>query len=172
MLRGSGVNWDLRKSFPYEIYNKLNFKAPVGKHGDCFDRYILRIEEMRQSIDIINQCINTITPGLVKVQNNKICSPSRGIVKKSMEGLIHHFKLYTEGLIVQPGELYLSVEAPKGEFGVFLVSNGSGIPYKCKIRAPGYFSLQSVNQIGLNSFIADLITILGTIDIVFGEVDR
>jgi NADH-quinone oxidoreductase subunit D len=162
----------LRKVYPYEIYNEIDFKIPVGVNGDCYDRYILRIEEMRQSIFIINQCLSKIGPGLIKVSDAKISAPSRDELKNSMEAVIHHFKLYTEGVVVPKGELYLSVEAPKGEFGVFLVSDGTGTPYRCKVRAPGYFSLQAVNSIALNSFIADLITILGTVDIVFGEIDR
>jgi len=172
MLRGSGVAWDLRKTQPYDIYNKMNFDIPVGTRGDCYDRYLIRIEEMRQSLRIIMQCINELPQGIVKVDDKKITPPSRSQMKQSMESLIHHFKLYTEGFIVPAGETYTAVEAPKGEFGVFLVSNGTNRPYRCKIRAPGFAHLQGIDFMSRNHMLADVVTIIGTQDIVFGEVDR
>lgn len=172
MLRGSGVKWDLRKSLGYEIYNDLNFFVPVGYNGDCYDRYLIRVEEMRQSLKILEQCINKIPIGEIKSSDLKICSPNRSLMKNSMESLIHHFKLFTEGYNVPKGFVYNCVEAPKGEFGVFLVSNGTNKPYRCRIRAPGFFHLQSLNFMVKNYLIADLVTIIGTQDIVFGEVDR
>nr|YP_009092495.1 NADH dehydrogenase subunit 7 [Cyanoptyche gloeocystis]AIM52081.1 NADH dehydrogenase subunit 7 [Cyanoptyche gloeocystis] len=172
LLRGSGVNWDLRKNFPYEIYNNLNFEIPLGKNGDCFDRYLLRIEEMRQSCSILKQCIDKIPYGNVKVDDHKITPPSRVDMKQSMEALIHHFKLYTEGFSIEKNETYAAVEAPKGEFGVFLVSNGTNKPYRCKIRAPGFTHLQALDYMSKGHMLADVVTIIGTLDIVFGEIDR
>lgn len=172
MLRGSGIPWDLRKAAPYEIYNKLNFDIPVGTNGDCFDRYLLRVEEMRQSLNIIKQCIDNMPEGPVKTVNRKITAPSRIELKQSMEALIHHFKLYTEGIIVPVGETYTATEAPKGEFGVFLISDGTGKPFRCKIKAPGFGHLQALNVMAKGHMIADVVTIIGTQDIVFGEIDR
>jgi len=172
MLRGSGVPWDLRKNEPYEIYQQLKFKVPVGLVGDCYDRYLIRIEEMRQSILIIYQCINQIPQGIVRTNDNKITPPSRKDMKYSMESLIHHFKYYSEGFVVPQNEVYLSLEAPKGEFGVYLVSNNTSKPYRCKIKAPGFLHLQGIDFMAKGHMIADLVTIIGTQDIVFGEVDR
>jgi len=162
----------LRKNQSYEIYDNLSFRVPIGKNGDCFDRYLVRIEEMRQSINIINQCLNKIPDGNIKVNNHKIVQPSRFLMKQSMESLIHHFKFFSEGIIVPSNELYVGVEAPKGEFGVFLISNSTNKPYRCKIRSPGFNHLQGLNLMIENSFIADVVTCIGTIDIVFGEIDR
>ena len=172
MLRASGVKWDLRKEEPYEIYDKLDFEIPVGKKGDCYDRYFVRVEEMKESLKIIHQCINNIPKGHVMIQNNKITPPKRKLMKTSMESLIHHFKLYTEGYKVPKGETYTSVEAPKGEFGVYLVSDGSNKPYKCKIRAPGFAHLQAMDFCSKGHMLADVVAILGSMDIVFGEIDR
>lgn len=172
MLRGSGVNWDLRKTQPYDIYPSMNFDVPVGTRGDCYDRYLIRVEEMRQSLRIIMQCINEMPQGLIKVDDRKITPPSRSQLKQSMESLIHHFKHYTEGFTVAAGETYTAVEAPKGEFGVFLVSNGTNRPYRVKIRAPGFAHLQGIDFMSKNHMLADVVTIIGTQDIVFGEVDR
>lgn len=172
MLRGSGVAWDLRKTQPYDVYNKMNFDIPVGMRGDCYDRYLIRIEEMRQSLRIIMQCINELPQGVIKVDDKKITPPSRSQMKQSMESLIHHFKHYTEGFVVPAGETYTAVEAPKGEFGVFLVSNGTNRPYRCKIRAPGFAHLQGIDFMSRNHMLADVVTIIGTQDIVFGEIDR
>jgi len=172
LLRGSGMPWDLRKAQPYEIYDSLDFDIPVGTNGDCFDRYLIRINEMRQSIRIINQCLNNIPNGPIKVDNNKISTPSKLYIKQSMESIIHHFKLYTEGFLVLAGETYVAIEAPKGEFGVFLVSNGTNKPYRCKVRAPGFFHLQGLDFMSKGHMLADVVTIIGTQDIVFGEVDR
>jgi NADH dehydrogenase (ubiquinone) Fe-S protein 2 len=172
MLRGSGISWDLRKTQPYEVYDSMDFDIPVGTNGDCFDRYLIRIEEMRQSLRIISQCINTIPEGPVKSSDAKIVAPSRSQVKNSMESLIHHFKLHTEGFSVPAGETYVATEAPKGEFGVFLISNGSNKPYRCKIKAPGFNHLQALNFMSKGHLVADVVTIIGTQDIVFGEVDR
>lgn len=172
MLRGSGVSWDLRKELGYEVYDLLDFKVPIGIDGDCYDRYLVRIEEMRQSLNIIYQCINNIPNGLIKTDDRKIVSPSRSEMKSSMEALIHHFKLYSEGITVPQGEIYLPVEAPKGEFGVYLVSDDTSKPYKCKIKAPGYSHLQGIDYMSRGHMLADLVTIIGTQDIVFGEVDR
>jgi NADH dehydrogenase (ubiquinone) Fe-S protein 2 len=172
MLRGSGLSWDLRKSQPYEIYNDLNFEIPVGKNGDCYDRYAVRMEEMRQSVNIIVQCLNKIPAGEIKTDDRKITPPSRDEMKNNMESLIHHFKLFSEGTAVAAGETYTSIEAPKGEFGVFLVSNGTNKPYRCKIKAPGFAHLQGLNMMSKGHMIADVVTIIGTQDIVFGEVDR
>jgi NADH dehydrogenase (ubiquinone) Fe-S protein 2 len=172
MLRGSGIPWDLRKVEPYEVYDILQFSIPVGIEGDCFDRYLIRINEMRQSLKIIYQCINLIPEGIIKIDNRKIVPPPRKDMKSSMEALIHHFKLYSEGFHVPRGYMYQPVEAPKGEFGVFLVSNGKNKPYRCKIRAPGFAHLQTIDQMSKGHMLADLVTIIGTQDIVFGEVDR
>jgi len=172
MLRASGVKWDLRKEETYEIYDKLDFEIPVGKNGDCYDRYFVRVEEMKESLKIIHQCIDNIPKGHVMIQNNKVTPPKRKLMKTSMESLIHHFKLYTEGYKVPKGETYTSVEAPKGEFGVYLVSDGSNKPYKCKIRAPGFAHLQAMDFCSKGHMLADLVAILGSMDIVFGEIDR
>ena len=172
MLRASGVKWDLRKEEPYEIYDKLDFEIPVGKNGDCYDRYFVRVEEMKESLKIIHQCIDNIPKGHVMIQNNKVTPPKRKLMKTSMESLIHHFKLYTEGYKVPKGETYTSVEAPKGEFGVYLISDGSNKPYKCKIRAPGFAHLQAMDFCSKGHMLADVVAILGSMDIVFGEIDR
>jgi len=172
MLRGSGVNWDLRKSQPYEIYSKLNFHVPTGTNGDCYDRYLIRIIEMKESLRIIEQCLNNIPAGLVKTSDNKVTPPSRSNIKQSMESLIHHFKIYTQGFRVPFNEVYSACEAPKGEFGVYLVSNNTNRPYRCKIKAPGFAHLQALNFMSKDHLIADVVTIIGTQDIVFGEVDR
>ncbi|MGZ5960265.1 MAG: NADH-quinone oxidoreductase subunit D [Rhizomicrobium sp.] len=176
MVRGSGAAWDLRKAQPYECYSEMEFDIPVGKNGDCYDRYCIRMEEMRQSIGIMKQCIAKLRApdghGPVMVVDNKIVPPKRGETKRSMEALIHHFKLYTEGFHVPEGEVYAAVEAPKGEFGVYLVSDGSNKPYKCKIRAPGFAHLQAMDFMCRGHMLADVSAILGSIDIVFGEVDR
>jgi NADH dehydrogenase (ubiquinone) Fe-S protein 2 len=172
MLRGSGVQWDLRKTQPYDVYPRMDFRVPVGFRGDSYDRYLVRVEEMRQSLRIITQCLEEMPRGVVKSDDRKITPPSRSQMKTSMESLIHHFKLYTEGFIVPPGETYTAVEAPKGEFGVFLVSNGTNRPYRCKIRAPGFAHLQGLDFMARNHMLADVVTIIGTQDIVFGEVDR
>ena len=172
MLRSAGLAWDLRRSQPYERYDELEFQVPVGKNGDCFERYLIRMEEMRQSVSIMKQCIEKMPDGPVTVENNKIAPPKRGEMKRSMEALIHHFKLYTEGYHVPPGECYAAVEAPKGEFGVYLVSDGSNRPYRCKIRAPGFFHLAAMDHLCKGHMLADSVAILGAMDIVFGEVDR
>jgi NADH dehydrogenase (ubiquinone) Fe-S protein 2 len=172
MLRGSGVDFDLRRDQPYEIYSQLEFNVPVGTHGDCYDRYFLRVEEMRQSLNIIEQCLNLMPAGPVKADNQKITPPSRLQLKQSMEALIHHFKLYTEGYLVPAGESYVAAEAPKGEFGVYLVSDATSRPYRCKIKAPGFLHLQGIDFMTKGHLIADVVTAIGTQDIVFGEVDR
>jgi len=172
MLRGSGVCWDLRKSQSYEIYNDLIFAIPVGNNGDCYSRYIIRIEEMRQSLCIIIQCLNLITSGPIKSCNYKKVAPSRKEMKISMEAVIHHFKFYSEGLIINFGETYTCTEAPKGEFGVYLIANNTDKPYRCKIKAPGFSHLQALEVMSKGHMIADIVTIIGTQDIVFGEVDR
>ena len=176
MVRGSGAAWDLRKAQPYECYAEMDFDIPVGKNGDCFDRYLIRMEEMRQSTKIMKQCLAKLREpagqGPVTVADNKIVPPKRGEMKRSMEALIHHFKLYTEGYHVPAGEVYAAVEAPKGEFGVYLVADGSNKPYKCKIRAPGFAHLQAMDFLTRGHMLADVSAILGSIDIVFGEVDR
>nr|YP_011007896.1 NADH dehydrogenase subunit 7 [Agarum clathratum]WBP69727.1 NADH dehydrogenase subunit 7 [Agarum clathratum] len=172
MLRGSGVRWDLRKNESYDSYSELDFQGVVGKTGDCYDRYLVRVEEMRQSLSIIYQCLNKMPEGSIKVDDAKISPPSRTEVKQSMEALIHHFKLYTEGVTVPVGETYTATEAPKGEFGVYLVSDGSNRPYRCKIKAPGFSHLQALNFMANSHMLADVVTIIGTQDIVFGEVDR
>lgn len=162
----------MRKNQPYEIYDKLNFEVPIGKNGDCFDRYLIRINEMRQSLLIINQCLNLLPNGLIKTDDNKLFPPARAFMKYSMESLIHHFKLYSEGFSVPQNEIYTAVEAPKGEFGVYLVSNNTNRPYRCHIRAPGFAHLQGLNFMSKGHMIADVVTIIGTQDIVFGEIDR
>ena len=172
MLRGSGIRWDLRKNEPYDAYSELSFQGVVGKTGDCYDRYLVRVEEMRQSLSIIYQCLNKMPEGSIKVDDAKITPPSRADVKQSMESLIHHFKLYTEGVTVPSGETYTATEAPKGEFGVYLVSDGTNRPYRCKIKAPGFSHLQALNFMANSHMLADVVTIIGTQDIVFGEVDR
>ena len=173
MVRGSGLAWDLRRAQPYECYDEFEFQIPVGKNGDCYDRYLVRMEEMRQSVAIIRQAIEKLKfeTGPVLAEG-KLCPPRRVEMKKSMEALIHHFKLYTEGFHVPEGEVYASVEAPKGEFGVFLVSDGSNKPYRAKIRAPGYLHLQAMDQMASGHQLADVAAIIGTMDVVFGEIDR
>jgi NADH-quinone oxidoreductase subunit D len=172
MLRGSGVPWDLRKSQPYDVYGRMDFDIPVGKTGDCFARYLVRVEEMRQSLRIIRQCIDEMPGGPVRTQDNKIAPPRRGEMKQSMEALIHHFKLYTEGYHVPEGETYTAVEAPKGEFGVYVVADGTNKPYRCKIRAPGFAFLQATDFLSKGHMLADMVAIVGSMDIVFGEIDR
>jgi len=172
MLRGSGIAWDLRKSQPYECYEDFNFKIPIGKNGDCYDRYICRMEEMRESIKIIKDCLKKMPTGPVKSIDGKITPPKKENLKNSMEALIHHFKLFSEGFRVPEGEIYTAVEAPKGEFGVYLISDGSNKPYKCKIRAPGFSHLQAMNYLLKGHMLADVPAVLGSLDIVFGEVDR
>ena len=172
MLRGSGVPWDLRKSQPYDCYEQLGFKIPIGKNGDCYDRYLCRIDEMRESINIIKQCLTNLPMGPIKTSDGKISPPSKIEIKQSMEALIHHFKLFTEGYRVNKDEIYTAVEAPKGEFGVYLISDGSNKPYKCKIRAPGFSHLQAMDYLIKGHMLADVPAVLGSMDIVFGEVDR
>ena len=172
MARGSGLAWDLRKAQPYEVYADLDFDVPIGKNGDCYDRYLCRVEECRQSVRIMKQCLEQMPDGPVSSTDGKIVPPKRGEMKGSMEALIHHFKLYTEGYHVPPGEIYRAVEAPKGEFGVYLVADGSNKPYRCKIRAPGYAHLQALDYLSRDHMLADVSAILGSLDIVFGEVDR
>lgn len=176
MVRGSGAAWDLRKSQPYECYEEFDFDIPIGKNGDCYDRYLIRMEEMRQSVSIMKQAIAKLNApegrGPVSNTDNKVVPPKRGEMKRSMEALIHHFKLYTEGYHVPAGEIYAAVEAPKGEFGVYLVADGSNKPYRCKIRAPGFAHLQAMDFICRGHQLADVSAILGSLDIVFGEVDR
>ena len=172
MIRGSGVPWDLRKSQPYDCYKELTFKIPVGKNGDCYDRYLCRIEEMRESILIIKQCLSKMPRGPIKSSDGKISPPPKKELKQSMEALIHHFKLFTEGYRVDKDEIYTAVEAPKGEFGVYLISDGSNKPYKCKIRAPGFSHLQAMDYLIKGHMLADVPAVLGSLDIVFGEVDR
>nr|QYC61833.1 NADH dehydrogenase subunit 7 [Paralia sulcata] len=172
MLRGSGINWDLRKSQPYEIYDKLKFDIPTGTKGDCYDRYLIRVLEMKESLKIIKQCLNKIEIGNIRSDNRKVSFPLRTDMKQSMESLIHHFKLSTEGICPIPSETYTASEAPKGEFGVYLVSNGTNRPYRCKIKAPGFNHLQALDLMAKGHLIADVVTIIGTQDIVFGEIDR
>jgi NADH-quinone oxidoreductase subunit D len=176
LIRASGAAWDLRKAQPYECYAELDFDVPIGKNGDCYDRYLIRMEEMRQSVRIMKQCIERLRSpdggGPVHVLDNKIVPPRRGEMKRSMEALIHHFKLYTEGFHVPAGEVYVAVEAPKGEFGVYLISDGTNMPYKCKIRSPGFAHLQAMDYLCRGHLLADVSAILGSLDIVFGEVDR
>jgi len=176
MVRGSGAPWDLRKSQPYECYEELEFDIPIGKNGDCYDRYCIRMEEMRQSVRIMKQCIAKLRApegqGAFVANDGKIVPPKREFMKKSMEGLIHHFKLYTEGFHVPAGDVYAAVEAPKGEFGVYLVSDGTNKPYRGRIRAPGFAHLQAMDFMCRGHMLADVSAILGSLDIVFGEVDR
>jgi NADH dehydrogenase (ubiquinone) Fe-S protein 2 len=172
MLRGSGITWDLRKNQPYEIYSEIDFSIPVGNNGDCYDRYLIRVEEMRQSLKIIKACLNLINTGPIKSSNYKFNSPSRNEIKNSMESIIHHFKFFTEGYILPFDETYTATEAPKGEFGIYLISNNTEKPYRCKIKAPGFGHLQALNEMSKGHMIADVVTIIGTQDIVFGEVDR
>jgi len=174
MLRGSGVEWDLRKKRPYAVYDRVEFDVPVGVNGDCYDRYLVRVEEMRQSNRIIKQCIDWLrhNPGPVMTDNHKAAAPSREAMKSNMEELIHHFKLFTEGMHVPPGETYAAVEAPKGEFGIYLVSDGANKPYRLKIRAPGFAHLAALDEMARGHMIADMVAIIGTQDIVFGEIDR
>ena len=174
MVRGSGIAWDLRRSQPYECYSELDFEIPLGVNGDCYDRYLCRMQEMRESVKIMLQCVERLrkTPGPVLTEDNKVAPPRRGEMKRSMEALIHHFKIYTEGLHTPAGEIYAAVEAPKGEFGVFLVSDGSNKPYRCKIRAPGFAHLSAMDWLCKGHMLADVSAILGSLDIVFGEVDR
>ncbi len=172
MLRACDYAWDLRKAQPYDVYDELEFDIPVGKHGDCYDRYLVRMEEMRQSVHLMRQCLEKLPEGPVMVEDNKIAPPSRAEMKHSMEALIHHFKLYTEGYHVPAGETYTAVEAPKGEFGVYLVADGSNRPYRCKIRAPGFAFLQGLDMMCKGHMLADVVAVMGSMDIVFGEVDR
>ena len=171
-IRASGVAWDLRKAQPYDAYAEMDFDIPVGKHGDCYDRYLVRMHEMRQSLRIIEQCLENMPEGPCKSEDHKVTPPPRGDMKDSMEALIHHFKLFTEGFRVPAGETYTAVEAPKGEFGVYLVSSGTNKPYRCKIRAPGFAHLQAMDFLSKGHMLADVVTNIGSIDIVFGEIDR
>ncbi len=174
MLRGSGVEWDLRKKQPYEVYDQLDFDIPVGRNGDCYDRYLVRVEEMRQSNRIIRQCVQWLRehPGPVMLEDHKITPPKRVEMKGDMESLIHHFKLFTEGYCPPPGEVYAAVEAPKGEFGCYLVSDGSNKPFRLKIRAPGFAHLAAMNEMTKGYMLADVVAVIGTMDVVFGEIDR
>jgi NADH-quinone oxidoreductase subunit D len=174
MLRGSGIAWDLRKKQPYEVYDKLDFDIPVGVHGDCYDRYLVRMEEMRQSNRIIRQCVEWLrkNPGSVIAEDYKIVPPKRVVMKNDMESLIHHFKLFTEGFCIPEGEAYAAVEHPKGEFGVYLISDGANKPYRLKIRAPGFAHLSALDEMVRGHMIADVVAVIGTQDIVFGEIDR
>jgi len=173
MLRGSGISWDLRINEPYEIYNDLDFNLIIGTNGDCYDRYLIRIGEMRESLKIILQCLDSLSDHeSIKNVNTKFSPPKKVLVKKSMESLIHHFKYFSEGFVVPKGETYLATEAPKGEFGVYLLSNGTNRPYRCKIKAPGFGHLQGLDMMSKGHMIADIVTIIGTQDIVFGEIDR
>ncbi|WP_236033523.1 NADH-quinone oxidoreductase subunit D [Belnapia mucosa] len=171
-LRASGVPWDLRKAQPYEIYDQLDFDIPVGRQGDCYDRYLIRIMEMRQSLRMVEQCLGRLKPGPIKILDNKIVPPKRGEMKRSMESLIHHFKLYTEGFHVPEGATYTVTEAPKGEFGMYLVADGTNRPYRCKVRAPGFAHLQAMEVLSKGHMLADAVAIIGSLDIVFGEIDR
>ena len=172
MLRGSGIDHDLRRDQSYEIYDQLDFKVPVGTKGDCYDRYFLRIEELRQSLNIVQQCLTQIPAGPIATNNQKIVPPSRLQLRQSMEALIQHFKLSTQGFVVPANEVYAAVEAPKGEFGVYLASNGTARPHRCKIKAPGLVHLQGLDFMAQGHLLADVVTTIGTQDIVFGEVDR
>jgi NADH-quinone oxidoreductase subunit D len=174
MLRGSGVEWDLRKKQPYEVYDKMDFSIPVGVNGDCYDRYLVRIEEMRQSNRIIKQCVDWLraNPGPVTVDDHKVTPPSREKMKADMESMIHHFKLFSEGYCVPAGEVYAAIEHPKGEFGIYMVSDGANKPYRMKIRAPGFAHLSAMNEMATGHMLADVVAIIGTQDIVFGEIDR
>lgn len=172
MLRGSGVPWDLRRYNHYDIYSQLDFNIPVGVKGDCYTRYLLRVFEMRESLSIIKQCLGSMPSGHFRLVDNKIVPPFRALMKYSMESLIHHFKYFTESFSIPENMGYVSVEAPKGEFGIFLVTDGSNKPYRCKIKAPGFVHLQGLDFMARNHMIADVVTLIGTQDIVFGEVDR
>jgi len=174
MLRGSGVEWDLRKKQPYEVYDRLDFDIPVGVNGDCYDRYLVRIEEMRQSNRIVKQCIDWLrrNPGPVMIDNHKVAPPARVEMKSNMEELIHHFKLFTEGMHVPPGEAYAAVEQPKGEFGVYLMSDGGNKPYRMKVRSPSFTHLSAMDEMARGHMLADVVAIIGTMEIVFGEIDR
>ncbi|BAO99829.1 NADH-quinone oxidoreductase subunit D [Wolbachia endosymbiont of Cimex lectularius] len=172
MLRAAGLAWDLRKSQPYEIYDQLDFDIPIGQNGDCYDRYLVRMAEIRQSISLVKQCIEKMPEGPVKTEDRKISPPPRAEMKTSMEALIHHFKLYSEGYSVPEGEAYAAVEAPKGEFGVYIVSDGTNMPYRCRIRAPGFAHLQALDFMSKGHMLADIAAIIGSLDIVFGEIDR
>ncbi|MGH7091705.1 MAG: NADH-quinone oxidoreductase subunit D, partial [Stellaceae bacterium] len=172
MLRGSGVPWDLRKAQPYDAYDTMDFDVPIGKSGDCWDRYLVRMEEMRQSLRIMKQALDQMPPGPVAVNDRKVAPPPRGEMKQSMEALIHHFKLYTEGYHVPVGETYTAVEAPKGEFGVYVVADGSNRPYRCKIRSPDFAFLQGTDFMSRGHMLADIVAIIGSMDIVFGSIDR
>ncbi len=174
MLRGSGIEWDLRKKEPYAVYNQMDFKIPVGINGDCYDRYLVRVAEMRESNNIIKQCITWLNnnPGPVMIENSKICPPLRMDMKNSMESLIHHFKYFSEGYIVPEGEVYAKTEQPKGEFGIYIVSDGSNKPYRIKMRAPSYVHLSAIDEMCRGHLLADLVTIIGTLDIVLGDMDR
>jgi NADH-quinone oxidoreductase subunit D len=175
-VRGSGAAWDLRKAQPYECYSELDFDIPIGKNGDCYDRYLVRMEEMRQSVRIMKQCLEKLRlaegQGPITIKNNKIVPPLRAEMKRSMEATIHHFKLYSEGHRVPAGEVYAAVEAPKGEFGVYLVADGTNRPYRCKIRAPSFAHLQAMDFLSRGHMLADVSAIIGSLDIVFGEIDR
>jgi NADH-quinone oxidoreductase subunit D len=174
MIRGSGIAWDLRRKQPYEVYDQLDFDIPVGVNGDCYDRYLVRVEEMRQSNRIIRQCIDWLRkhPGPVMLDDHKVSPPPRAEMKEGMEALIHHFKLFTEGYCIPPGEAYAAVEHPKGEFGVYLLSDGANKPYRLKLRAPGFAHLSAMDEMAQGHMIADVVALIGTMDIVFGEVDR
>jgi len=172
MLRGSGIKWDLRKAQPYDAYHLVDFDVPVGRNGDCYDRYLIRMREMRESLRIMFQCLNDMPEGDIQTDDAKCVPPSRAEMKTSMEALIHHFKLYTQGFTVPAGATYTGIEAPKGEFGVYLVADGSSRPYRCKIKAPGFAHLALMDHIGRNHMIADIVAIIGTLDVVFGEIDR
>ena len=174
MLRGSGVEWDLRRNQPYEVYNEVDFLIPIGLNGDCYDRYLVRVEEMRQSTKIIKQCIKWLrgNPGSVMIEDNKFASPKRDQMKHDMESLIYHFKLFTEGYSVPKGEVYAAIEHPKGEFGVFLMSDGANKPYRMKVRAPSFAHLAAIDEMSKGHMLADVVSIIGTLDIVFGEIDR
>lgn len=172
MLRGSGLAWDLRKAQPYAVYDRMDFDIPVGRNGDCYDRYLVRMLEIRESLKIMRQCLEQMPAGEVRIADQKVTPPKRAEMKRSMEALIHHFKLYTEGVRVPEGEVYAAVESGKGEFGVYLVSDGSNRPYRCKIRSPGYVHLQALDFMGKGHQLADIVAIIGSLDIVFGEIDR
>ena len=172
LARSAGLAWDLRRSQPYEAYNDMTFSVPIGKNGDCYDRYVMRMDEMRESVKIMRQCIANMPNGPVSSMDGKIVPPKRAEMKQSMEALIHHFKLYTEGYHVPEGEVYAAVESPKGEFGVYLVADGSNKPYRCKIRAPGFAHLHALDYLSRDHMLADVSAILGSLDVVFGEVDR
>jgi NADH-quinone oxidoreductase subunit D len=172
MLRASGVPWDLRKAQPYAMYDRVEFDIPVGKHGDVYDRYLVRMLEMRESLKIMRQCLQQMPAGPVRVADQKVTPPPRAEMKRSMEALIHHFKLYTEGVHVPKGEVYAAIESSKGEFGVYLVSDGTNKPYRCKIRSPSFVHLEAMDFMGRGHTLADMPAIIGSLDVVFGEVDR